>query len=197
MNESSGRVWRTEVKKMEQRSIGVINTLGSRLQALTGGIDFEVDDGAVDSPDQLVSMCAYNAQQLRKIELLDEEHQQRIRDLIPSILAVVLQEEAILNYGNTDDASVRGVLRSWYDRPEYQAFLEKLRQTTKVSLQNFNLTQEQNDAVMKDIFDQLPQSMMEVIEEMVAPVRLLPQVEAHSIGMTLADMMREATVCQP
>jgi hypothetical protein len=177
---------------MEQRSIGVINTLGSRLQALTGGIDFEVDDSAVDSPEQLVAMGAYNGQQLRKIELLNEERQQRIRDLIPSILAVVLQEEAMRDFGNTDGSSIRQVLVGWCRRPEYQEFLEKLRQTTKLALQNYSLTQEQHDAVMEDIFDKLPQSMMEIVEELVAPVRLFPQVEVRSIGMTLADMMREA-----
>jgi hypothetical protein len=176
---------------MDKYSIEVINNLGNRLQALTGGIDYRIDDCALDSPDQLIAMCAYNSRECKKIDALDEEHQQRIWSLIASILAVALQEEAIQKYGNTDGSSIRQVLDAWFNRPEYQVFLEKLRQTTKLSLLNFNLTEQQIDAVIEDMFDKLPRLMMGVVEKLTIPLRFFPQVEAHSIGMTLADMIRE------
>lgn len=176
---------------MDKYSIEVINNLGNRLQALTGDIDLQSDESALDSPEKLIAMCIHNSREYKKIDEVDEEHQQRILNLIPSILAVTLQEEAKEKYGNTDSGSIRQVMDGWFNRPEYQVFWDKLRQTTKLSLQNFSLTEEQIDATMKDLFDKLPQLMMGAVEELTSPLTFIPRAEAQSIALALTDLMKE------
>ncbi len=176
---------------MDKHSIETINRLGNQLQTLTGGIDLNWDESAVNSTEDLMALCVHNSQELKRIDELDEERQQRVLNLIPSILAATLQEEAMRQYGNTDCSSIRGVMDAWFNRSEYQGFLGKLRHTTRLTLRNYGLNDEQIDAVEKDILDKLPHAMIDVIQELTIPLTYMPLSEAQSVGAALADMMRE------
>lgn len=109
-----------------------------------------------------------------------------------NVLASTLQEEAIAKRGNTDSGSIRWLLYNWFSQPEERAFWDRLRKTAKLALLCFNLTEEQSDAVMKGMFDKLPQVLIEAIEELIIPMRLLPRAEAQSIAIALSDMIKEA-----
>jgi hypothetical protein len=166
-----------------------IYRLCSRINALVGETDFHWDDPPLDSTEEFLAVCAHNCREGEKIEALDEESQERIRNLTSKIFTVMLQEEATEKYGSMEMSSIRQVMDDWSNRPEYRAFLVNLRQTTKLALLDSDLTEEQIDTVIKDFFDKLSQIMMEVIEELITPLQRFRQVEAHSIAMDLADMM--------
>jgi hypothetical protein len=147
-------------------------------------------DKVIDSQEHLMAMGSHNIKEFAKIEAMDEECQERIRNIVSNILASVLQKEAIEKYSNTDCSSIRQVLYSWFSRPEDCTFWDRLRHTAKLTLLGLNLTEEQSDAVMKGMFDKLPQAIMEVIEELTSPLRLLPRAEARSIATALSDVMK-------
>jgi len=171
----------------------IIDELGRRFETLVGGVRFRTDfDQALDSPEQLLAIGLHNRREYEKIKAMDEEHQERIENLVANMLASALQEEAIARYGNTDGSSIRQVLYGWFNRPEDRLFEDRLRQTAKIALLGINLTEEQSDAIMKGMYDILPQLIIEVIEELIAPWRLLPCAETQSIAMALTDMMKEA-----
>ena len=170
-----------------------IEILGNRLKSLIGNLDFRSDfDKALDSPGHLLGLGEHNIRELKKLETMPEEKQERIQSLFAIIFADVLQEEAIAKYSNMDDSSIRQVLYSWFNRPEDRVFEDRLRQTAKLALLGLNLTEEQSDAIMKAMYDILPQVIIEAIEEIISPLRLFPRAEAHSIAMALADMMKGA-----
>ena len=132
----------------------------------------------------------HNLREYEKIETLSEEHYERIQNIFANILASALQEEAIEKYSNTDGSSIRQVLYGWFNRPEDRTFEDRLRHTVKLALLGFNLTEEQSNAVM-GMYDRLPQLIIEAIEELIVPMRLLPRAEAQSVVMALVDIMKE------
>lgn len=169
-----------------------INVLSNKLQALMGDVHFKSNfDQALDSPEQLLEIGEHNLREYEKIEAMDEELKERIQNLISNILAGALQKKAIEKYGNTGGGSIRKVLYDQHKQPEAQAYWNRLRQTTERGLRGFGLTEEQRDAVMKGMFDKLPQAIMEAIEEFISPFCFLPCSEAQSIATALTDMMKE------
>ena len=171
-----------------------IDMLGKRLQALMGDVHFWSDfDRALESPEQLIAIGEHNTGQWEKIEAMGEERYERIQNILSNMLASIIQKEAVDQYGNTDMSSIRQVLFDCFNRPEDQVFEDRLRQTAKLALLNFNLTEEQSEMVLKGMFDKLPQVIMEGIEQLVTPMRLLPRAEAQSIVMALVDVMKEET----
>jgi len=169
--------------------------LGNRLQTLMGDIHFRYENHDFDSPENLMAIGEHNLREYGKIEAMGEEHKERIENLFANILASALQEEAIARYGNTEDSSIRQVLYGWFNRPEDREFDDKLRQTAKLALLGFNLTEEQCTAVLVDFYDKLPDMLIEFIEEITAPIYMLPRNEAQPIAMALADMMKEEMQC--
>lgn len=167
-----------------------INTLGKRLQALMGDVNFWSDyDQALDSPEQLLAIGKHNLREFEKIEAMGEERYERIQNILCNILASIIQKESMEQYGNTYRSSNRQVLCGWFNRPEDRAFWDRLREAAKQALIGLDLTVEQCTAVLVHIYDKLPDMLMEVIEELTAPVHLLPRSEAQPIAMVLADMM--------
>ena len=170
-----------------------INLLGIRLKTLMDSYNFRYDfEKIVDSPEQLLAIGEHNLREYEKLEAAGEEYYERIENLFANKLASRLQEEAIARYGNTEDNSIRQVLCDWFNRPEDRVFEDRLRQTAKLALLNFNLTEEQSE-VLKGMFDKLPQVIMEGVEQLMTPMRLLPRAEAQSIVMALVDVMKEET----
>jgi len=171
---------------------GTIDALGHRLQTLMDDVHFRSDfDKAPDSPEHLMVIGAHNIREYEKIETMGAEPFERIWSLISNILASVLQEEAIEKYGNTDGGSIRQVLHNWFEQPEDREYWERLRPAFKRGLLGFNLTNEQGDAVMNGIYDKFLQLIIEMIEELIVPMHLLPRAEAQPIAITLSDIMKE------
>ena len=88
---------------------------------------------------------------------------------------------------------VRLLLHGGFSYPEDKAYWDKLRQTTERGLLGFGLTNKQCQAVMKHIYDKLPEAIMEYLEVLYSPSRFLPRLEAQPITTALADMIKEVT----
>lgn len=169
-----------------------IVALSTRLETLMSNVKFRSDyNQALDSPEQLLAIGEHNRRELEKLKAMGEEHKERIWDLMSAILASGLQEEALEKYGNTDSSSIRLVLSKGFNSLEVNAFWNKLRHTTERSLLGIGLTDEQCQAVMKNIYDRLPEAMIECLEELYSRSCYLPRSEAQPIATALADMMKE------
>ena len=78
-----------------------IDKLATRFQDLIGDVNFWSDfDKVIDSQEYLMAMGSHNIKEFAKIEAMDEECQERIRNIVSNILASVLQIEAMEQYGN-------------------------------------------------------------------------------------------------
>ena len=169
-----------------------IVALSTRLETLMGNVNFRPEyDRVHDSPEQLLAVGKLNLREYEKIEGMDEERQERIWNLISTILATVLQEEAIDKYGNTDGSSIRLVLYGWFNQAKNREYCDRLMQTAKLALLNFGLTEEHLQYVIKCL-DKLPEVIIDVLAKETGHLRLLPRSNAHSIAIALADIVKEA-----
>ena len=172
--------------------MNIKNTLGQRLQVLIGDVNFQTYyDRVLDSPERLFAVGEHNLREYEKIEAMDEEHQERINNVMLNILAQVLQKEAMEQYANTDDHSIRRTLHDWYSKPENQKYADRLIETAKRSVAGFDFTEEQLK-IFTEYYDALPIIMEDILARAISHLSLLPRAEAPSIASTLADMMKEA-----
>ena len=169
-----------------------INTFVDRLEILIGDVNYWSDyDHVLDSPERLFAMGEHNLAGYKKIKAMDEERQERIQNITLNILAQVLQKEAMEQYGNTDEYSIRKTLNNWCSRPENQTYLDRLIETAKRGIAGFDFTKEQLE-IFTEYFDALPIIMEDMLARAISHLRLLPRAEAQSISMALADMIKEA-----
>jgi len=168
-----------------------IKDLGHRLKLLLGDVHFKSDyDQALDSPEQLLAIGDHNLMEYEKIESMDEERQERIKNIVSTILASVLQKEAMAKCGNTDSGSIRQVLHDWNNQRENKVYWDKFIQCAHQALAVFNLTEEQRQTMGK-MLDLLPAAMIEELDELTKPLQLIPYAEAQQIASVLADMLKE------
>ena len=166
-----------------------IDALGHRLEILMCDVHFRSDyDPAIDSPKHFLAIGEHNLREFEKVEAMDEECQERILNIISNMLASVLQKEAMEQYGNTNGESIKKVLYGWHNQPENQAYWGNILRCAEQSLADLNLTEEQSNGLSK-LFDMLPATIIETLEELTSPLRLFPRAEAHSIAIGLSDMM--------
>ena len=168
-----------------------INSLGQRLQVLIGDVNFRSDDRALDSPEQLLAIGEHNLREYAKVEAMDEERRERIQNIVLNMLAQVLQKEAMEQYGNTDDDSIRGILNDWCYQPDNKTYLDKLIKTAKQGIANCDFTEVQ-EKFFSEYFDALPSILENILTESTSHLRLFPCAEAPSIASALAEMMKEA-----
>lgn len=168
------------------------NILGEKLLTLMGDVHFRSDfDEALDSPEHLMAIGEHNLREYEKIEAMDEQHQERIRNIVLNLLAQVLQKEAIQQYGNTDDDSIRGILRDWCYQPDNKTYLDRLIETAKQGIADCDFTEEQLK-IINEYFDALPIIWVDALARLISHLRLFPRVEAPSIASAIAEMMKEA-----
>ncbi len=170
-----------------------INILGERLQGLMGDIHFISDfDKAFDSPEQLLEIGHHNIREYAKFETMEEERKERISNLMSNILSCGLQKEAVEKFGNSEIGSIRLLLQDNFDSQENQAFWDQLMSATKRGLLYCGLSEEQSQILMKYAYNKIPESIMDYLEELYSPVRLISRTEAPYINDILVDMMKEA-----
>ncbi|MFC2032279.1 hypothetical protein ACFLUS_02775 [Chloroflexota bacterium] len=168
-----------------------INTLVERIEITMGDMNFKLDyDQALDSPEQLLEIGEHNLREYEKVEAMDEDRKERIRSIMINILAQLLQKEAIEQYGNTDDDSIRRTLHDWCSQPENQTYVDRLIETAKRGIAGFDFTEEQMK-FFTEYFDALPVIMDDILVRLTSHLRLPPRAEAQSISMALADIMKK------
>ncbi len=168
-----------------------INVIGKRLQDLMGSVHFRSDfDEALYSPEHLMAIGEHNLREYEKIEAMDEERQERIWNLISTILAGGLQKEVIDKYGNDDTIAVRKFLEDLFKQPENKVYWDRLIQCINQALAVINLTEEQRQTVSK-LLDLLPAAIIEGLVELTRPMHLIPYAEVQQIASVLADMLKE------
>jgi len=156
-----------------------------------GSVHFRSDfDEALDSPEHLMAIGEHNLREYEKIEAMDEECYERIQNIISTILASVLQKEAMAKCGNTDSGSIRQVLHDWNNQRENKVYWDRFIQSAHQALAVFNLTEEQRQTMGK-MLDLLPAAMIEELDELTRPMHLIPYAEAQQIASVLADMLKE------
>ena len=171
-----------------------IMELGKKLIALMGDVQYEYDfDPALDPPERLIEIGEHNIREYEKFEAMDEEHKERICNLMSIILATALQKEATEKYGKACPDTIRKVLEDLWKQPDNQAFWGRLRHTEEQCVLSLGLTKEQCQEVMRDIFDRQPEAIKEYIVALCSSSRFLPRSEAQPIATALADMMKEVT----
>jgi len=170
-----------------------IDTLVTKLQSLIGDAEFRSDyDQALDSPEHLLEIGKHNLREHEKIEAMDEERQERARNIVLYIVAGVLQKEAMEKCGKADSASIRQTLCDWYGQPENRVYCDKLVQSAKSSLADCDFTEDQRK-IVNYCLDAVPLLMLETLMEETLHLRLLPCAEGPSISAILAEMMMERT----
>lgn len=168
-----------------------IDALGHRLELLLGDVHFRSDfDQALDSPEHLIAIGEHNLREYEKVEAMDEQHQERIRNTVLNLLAQVLQKESMEQYGNTDDDSIRGILHNWCYQPDNKTYLDRLIETAKRGIANCDFTEEQLK-IINEHFDALPIFLEDTLARLISHLRFFPRAEAPSIASVVADMMKE------
>jgi len=166
--------------------------MGERLQALMGDVHFRSDfDKALDSPEHLMAIGEHNLREYEKVEAMAEQHQERIKNIALNLLAQVLQKEAMEQYGNTDDDSIRGILHDWCYQPDNKTYLDRLIETAKRGIANCDFTEEQLK-IINEYFDVLPIILEDTLARLISHLRLFPRVETPSIASAIVEMMKEA-----
>ncbi|MFC2059464.1 hypothetical protein ACFLTS_07535 [Chloroflexota bacterium] len=169
--------------------------LANRLDALMGNASFRSDfNVGLSSPEKLMAIGEHNITEYEKFVAMNDDGQERFDSLTSNILASVLQAEAIKSYGSADGLAIRQFLYDWHNEPETMAFWEKFIEVAKLNLSGLGPTKEQL-RIMNEFIDALPSLVIETIIELIQPTRLLPRAEAHSISVTLADMLKESKSC--
>lgn len=162
-----------------------INAMGKRLQALMCDVQFRSDfDKALGSPEHLMAIGEHNLREYEKIEAMDEEHQERIRNIVLNLLAQVLQKKAMEQYGNTDDDSIRGILHDLCYQPDNKTYLDRLIETAKRGIADGDSTEEQLKMINK-YFDALPIILEDTLARLLSHLRLFPCAEAPSIASAI------------
>jgi len=169
-----------------------IDVLGNRFETLLGDVHFRSDfDRALDSSEQLLAIGDHNLREYEKVETMDEQHQERIKNIVLNILAQVLQKEAMEQYGNTDDDSIRRTLHDWCSQPENKTYMDRLIETAKQSITNCDFTEEQLK-IFTEYFVAWPIILEDTLARLISHLRLFPRAEAPSIASAIADIMKEA-----
>lgn len=157
-----------------------------------GDVHFRSDfDQALNSPEHLMAIGKHNLREYEKVEAMDEQHQERIKNIALNLLAQVLQKEAMEQYGNTDDDSIRRTLHDWCSQPDNKTYLDRLIETAKQGITNCNFTEEQLK-IITEYFDALPIILEDTLARLISHLRLFPRAEAPSIASAIAEMMKEA-----
>ncbi len=160
-----------------------------KLLELMAGANFRID---VDysSPERFLESGKRIEAEYAKIEDLGEEHQRRIWRLMCLALAEQLQPRALSKYGNTSDSSLRRVLADEFLQPEDVKWVEAAR-LAKEALKGQEFTDQQLEMIGQ-LFDSLPDVMIEFIVEGVRQMCLVPLAEGPDIAGILCEMLKEA-----
>lgn len=169
-----------------------IDKMVERIQSLLGDLDFSWDDRALDSPEKALEVGERYNRELERLTSMGKEQEERIFNLMFSILAMMLQMLAIREYGNDGEEAIRNVVEDIYNKPNVKADIKKLSKTIEKALMDSTLTKEQVDLVMTRVINEIPHLLMDGLTEHYTPYRLLPLMESRSIASTLSDMMKEA-----
>ena len=162
-----------------------------KLLELTAGANFRLD---VDysSPQRFLESGERIEAEYAKIEALGEEHQNRIRRLMCLVFAEHLQPRALSKYGNTSDSSLRQVLADEFFKPDNgkDGWVEAAR-LAREALRAQEFTEQQLEMI-DQLFDSLPNVMIDVIVEGVRQMCLIPVAEGPDIAVILCEMLKEA-----
>lgn len=105
-------------------------------------------------------------------------------------MAEQLQPRALSKYGNTSDASLRRVLADEFLQPEDAKWVEAAR-LAKEALKGQEFTGQQLEMIGQ-LFDSLPDVMIDFIVEGVRQMCLVPLAEGPDIAGILYEMLKEA-----
>jgi hypothetical protein len=162
---------------------------GQKLLELMAGANFRVHVDC-SSPDRLLESGKRIDAEYAKIEALGEEHQNRIWCLLCLVLAEQLQPQALSKYGNTSESSLRRVLADELLQPEDTKWIEAARMA-KEALRGQGFTDQQLEMIGQ-LFDNLPNVIVDFIVEGIRHLCLIPLSEEPDIAGILCDMLREA-----
>lgn len=168
-----------------------LNELAQKLLSLMGDLDFSWDESALDSPEIALEVGARYNREYERLDDMGEERKERIFFLIAEILAIMLQNLAISQYGNDGPAAIKQVLTDIVDKPEVKDEFTRLRNTAKRALETTDLSAEQIDLVMTQVIDKRLNALVDRFVELYTPYQLLPLNDTRSLSIVLADMMKE------
>ncbi len=160
-----------------------------KLLELMAGANFRID---VDysSPERFLESGKRIEAEYAKIEDLGEEHQNRIWRLMCLALAEQLQPRALSKYGNASDSSLRQVLADEFFKPDNgkHDWVEAAR-LAREALRAQDFT-EQQLVMIDQLFDSLPNFIIDVIIEGVRQMCLIPVAEGSDIAVILCEMLK-------
>ena len=162
-----------------------------KLLELMAGANFRFD---VDysSPDRFLESGRRIEAEYAKIKALGEEHQNRIWRLVCLVLTEQLQPRALSKYGNASGSSLRQVLAEEFFKDDNgkHSWVEIAR-LAKEALRAQEFTDQQLEMIGQ-LFDRLPNVMIDVIVEGVRQICLIPVAEGPDITVILCEMLKEA-----
>jgi hypothetical protein len=162
---------------------------GQKLLELMAGANFRFHVDC-SSPDRFLESGQRIDAEYAKIEALGEEHLNRIWCLTCLVLAEQLQPRALRKYGNTSDSSLRRVLADELLQPENVKWVEAAR-LAKEALRGQAFTDQQLEMIGQ-LFDSLPDVIINSIVEGVRQMCLIPLSEGPDIAGILSEMLKEA-----
>ena len=144
------------------------------------------------SPERFLESGQRIEAEYAKIEDLGEEHLKRIWRLMCLVLVEQLQPRALSKYGNTSDASLHRVLADDFFKPDNgkHDWVEAAH-LAKEALGAQEFTDQQLEMIGQ-LFDRLPNVMIDVIVEGVRQMSLMPVAEEPDIAVILCEMLKEA-----
>ena len=160
-----------------------------KLLELMAGANFWLDVDC-NSPERFLESGKRIEAEYAKTEDLGEEHLNRIWRLVCLVLAEQLQPRALSKYGNTSDASLRRVLADEFLQPEDVKWVEAAR-LAKEALKSQEFTDQQLEMIGQ-LFDSLPDVIIDFIVEGVRQMCLVPLAEGPDIAGILCEMLKEA-----
>ncbi len=163
---------------------------GKKLLELMASANFRVHVDC-SSPDRFLESGERIEAEYAKIEALGEEHQNRIWRLMFLVLAEYLQPRALSKYGNTSDSSLRQVLADEFFKPDNgkRDWVEDTR-LARETLRAQEFTEQQLEMI-DQLFESLPNLIIDVIVEGVRQMCLIPVAEGPDIAVILSEMLKE------